>query len=144
MDLFVGIAKIDSSGNEVGFNYYSTFSQGPVALGWLRASHRSLTEQTTETQPVHPHCARDMLTPGQPVEVDIEIWPSSTLFRKGEKLRLTIGGSDIYMFKSGAPELRHLTDNIGMHRIHSGPRQPSYLVVPHIPPRGDVPHAGAD
>jgi predicted acyl esterase len=42
MDLFVALQKLDAAGQEVGFTFYSFYEDGPIALGWLRASHREL------------------------------------------------------------------------------------------------------
>jgi len=56
MDVFVGVFKFDSRGEFVPLAYYSFFADGPIALGWLRASHRELdTQQSTEFQPVLAH-----------------------------------------------------------------------------------------
>ena len=69
------------------------------------------------------------------VPVEIEIWPSSTLFRTGETLRVLIQGSDIY--KDALPNLpfaRHEeTRNKGTHIIHTGGKYDSCLLVPVIP-----------
>ena len=133
IDVFVALKKLDCHGREVGFNYYSTFSDGPVALGWMRASHRRLLPSSTELQPVHDHENTLAVEPGQVIEFDIEIWPSGTLFHEGETLQLVIGGTDLYVFDTGAPELRHATNNQGIDRLYSGPDRPSFLVLPRIP-----------
>jgi len=53
MDIFVAIQKLDAAGQVVPFIFLNLFDNGPVALGWLRASHRELDpEQSTEYQPV--------------------------------------------------------------------------------------------
>ena len=133
IDVFVAFRKLDHSGNEVGFRYYSTFSEGPAALGWLRGTHRGLLPTSSDLQPVHDHQNPIEIKPGEPVEMDVEIWPSSVLYRAGERLQLVISGEDIYNFDTGAPELRHSTNNVGINRIYSGLRQQSYLVLPRIP-----------
>src|SRR5262245_25343762 len=93
MDVFVGLHKLDKDGNFVPFAYYAQFDDGPVALGWLRASHRELDpEKSTEWQPVHPHTRAQKIPPGEIVPLDIEIWPSGTHFSAGEKLRLIVQG----------------------------------------------------
>jgi predicted acyl esterase len=137
-DIFVALQKLDAEGHEVGFTYYAFFENGPVTLGWLRASHRALDPmRSTELQPFHPHDREEPLRPGKPVALDIELWPSSTLFRVGETLRLVVAGSDIY--SEGLPRLpfaRHeTTRNAGTHRILSGPSYDSHLLVPIVPPR---------
>ena len=48
MDLFVALFKRDREGRVVGFAHYAQFEDGPVALGWLRVSHRELDEERSE------------------------------------------------------------------------------------------------
>jgi predicted acyl esterase len=132
-DLFVILQKLDSAGQPVGFVYYAFYENGPLALGWLRASHRGIdTERSTAFRPIHRHDHEDPVTPGQPTPVEIEVWPQATHFEAGEYLRLTVQGHD---FDFGAvpnlPMARHDdTRNGGHHTIHSGGRYGSYLVVP--------------
>ena len=138
MDLFVAIQKLDADGKPVGFHFYAFYDNGPVALGWLRASHRELdAEKSTPWQPVHTHVREQRLEPGEIVPVEIEIWPSSTLFRKGETLRVVVKGMDIY--RDALPNLpfaRHEDlRNGGRHVIHTGGRFDSHLLVPVVPPR---------
>ena len=138
MDLFVALQKLDAAGEHVGMTFYAFFENGPVALGWLRASHRETDPaRSSALQPFHRHEREDLLEPGTIVPVDIEFWPSSTRFKTGETLRLVVQGSDIY--DEGAPNLpfaRHeLTRNRGMHRLHSGPGRESCLLLPVIPAR---------
>ncbi len=74
------------------------------------------------------------IAPGTVVPVDIEILPTSVLFRKGEKLRLIVQGSDIYWYPSEWHTIGHLdTVNRGDHTIHSGGRYESFLLAPVIP-----------
>ncbi|MBN8819559.1 MAG: CocE/NonD family hydrolase [Sphingomonas sp.] len=136
MDLFVAIQKIGKDGEPVGMTFYAFFETGPVALGWLRASHRALDEaRSTPWQPVHSHLKEEKLQAGVPVPVEIEIWPSSTLFRAGETLRVLVKGMDIY--REGLPNLpfaRHEElRNAGRHVIHTGGKYDSHLLVPVIP-----------
>jgi predicted acyl esterase len=140
MDLFVAIQKIDRNGEHVGFHYYASFDTGPVALGWLRASHRELdAERSTPEQPVHTHRREDRLKPGEFVPMEIEIWASSTLFRAGERLRVLIKGSDVYPYPNRAPglplALHEETRNRGAHRVRTGGTYDSHLLVPVIGPK---------
>ena len=135
MDLFVAIEKIDRAGYIVPFVFFGNHDDGPVALGWLRVSHRELDEErSTPYQPFHKHQREIKLKPGEIVPVEIEIWPSSTLFERGEKLRVVVQGSDIYSY----PEERHTnghtaTVNKGEHVIYTGGKYDSHLLVPVIP-----------
>jgi predicted acyl esterase len=138
MDLFVALQKLDANGGPVGFIFYAFYDNGPVALGWLRASHRALdAARSTPWQPIHLHTREDRLAPGERVPVDIELWPSSTLFRAGETLRVLVKGGDIYT--DALPHLpfaRHEDlRNAGTHVIHTGGRYDSHLLAPIVPPK---------
>ncbi|MBF8269855.1 MAG: hypothetical protein HW386_1564 [Gammaproteobacteria bacterium] len=136
MDIFVAIQKYDQAGDQVPFVFYSLYDNGPVALGWLRASHRALdATRSTPQQPVHLHTHEERLEPGVPVPLEIEIWPSATVFLRGEKLRLVIKGSDIYTeAPTNLPFCLHQdTRNQGQHIILSGGGYDSHLLVPVIP-----------
>ena len=133
MDIFVAVQKLDMKGNVVPFAFYAQFEDGPVALGWLRASHRDLDPASTEYQPIQAHQRLRPLIPGQPVEVDIEIWPSGTAFKAGESLRLVIAGKDIYDYPEPSVYARHRDlKNHGLQKIHLGGARPSRLLVPRI------------
>jgi len=138
MDVFVGLQKVDKAGQIVPFAYYAQFDDGPLALGWLRASHRELDpDKSTEWQPVHPHTREQKIRPGEVAALDIEIWPSGTRFAAGEKLRLIVQGGDInrYPVEMAPVYFRHKTSSVnkGRHTIHTGGRFGSYLLVPVIP-----------
>ena len=133
MDLFLTIRNFDADGNEV----LETGQQGtpvPVAKGWLRVSHRELDpELSLPYRPYHRHRRRQYLVPGEPVKVDVEIWPTSMVFRRGHRIRLDIQprdgvGSAAYMHY-------HADYNTGTNTIYSGGDRESYLLLPVIPPR---------
>ncbi|MCL6592990.1 MAG: CocE/NonD family hydrolase, partial [Alicyclobacillus sp.] len=135
MDLFVGVQKLDKDGQVVPFAYYAQYEDGPVALGWIRASHRELDEvQSTEFQPVLAHRRELKLQPGQIVPLDIEIWPSGTRFEAGETLRLIIQGSDVYHYPGQIYAPHEDTVNRGHHILYAGGAYDSYLLVPVVPP----------
>jgi putative CocE/NonD family hydrolase len=135
MDLFVAIEKIDRTGDIVPFPFFTNHNDGPVALGWLRVSHRELDEEkSTPYQPVHKHQREIKLKAGEIVPVDIEILPSSTLFERGEKLRVLVQGSDIYYYLTESLITGHTsTVNKGEHVIYTGGKYDSHLLVPVIP-----------
>jgi predicted acyl esterase len=140
MDLFVALQKFDRDGQEVGFTFYAFYEYGPVALGWQRVSHRALDKvQSTPERPVHLHTYEDLLSPGEIVPVEIELWPSSTLFKAGETIRLVVAGSDIYRREEGVPlpfPMHEETRNKGTHIIHTGGLHDSVLRLPVIPAAG--------
>jgi predicted acyl esterase len=137
MDLFIAIQKYDAQGKYVPFVFYSVCDNGPVALGWLRASHRELdVVRSTPEQPIHPHSREQRLTPGVAVPLEIEIWSSSTLFRKRERLRVLVRGQDIYTEMPPGPAAMRHEDlrNKGMHILRTGGKYDAHLLVPVIAP----------
>jgi uncharacterized protein len=142
LDLFIGIRKFDRRGVELHFPDFNHIEHGLVARGWQRASHRELDEKrSTPYQPWLKHHRTLKLKPGEIVPVEIEIWPSSTLFRQGETLQLTVQGGDFSYTKSNPLPVKHgripvghaQTVNRGRHAIHAGGRYDSHLLVPVIP-----------
>jgi len=143
MDLFVGIKKLDRRGKEVPFPDLNHIENGRVAKGLLRVSARELDEtRSTDYQPWYAFQRSMKLTPGEIVPVEIEIWPSSTLFKSGETLELTIQGGDLAIDNQTNPlpaphgriDVKHARlINKGRHTLHMGGAHDSYLQVPVIP-----------
>ncbi|HSG33599.1 MAG TPA: CocE/NonD family hydrolase [Sphingomonadaceae bacterium] len=136
-DLFVALQKLDAEGNEVGFTFYAFFENGPIALGWQRASHRELDEMKSRTgRPVHTHVSEEPLRPGECIPVAIELWPFSVRFNAGETLRLVVAGADIYRKEEGLMlpfPLHENTRNKGIHIFRTGGKHDSILTLPFIP-----------
>ena len=134
MDIFVGVYKFDKDGHQTPMAFYSFFNDGPIALGWLRVSHRELdAKRSQEHQPVLAHKREMKLTPGTRYPVDIELWPSGTTFAVGERLKLVVQGSDLQKYSKTRDYIyfRHEDSvNAGRHCIHTGKEAGSYLLVP--------------
>ncbi len=93
-DVFLALRVFDPAGKEVTF-IGSNDPRTPVGLGWLRASHRKLDpKQSLPYRPWHTHDEKWPLEPGKPVELDIEIWPTSIVVPPGYRLGLTVRGKD--------------------------------------------------
>ncbi len=93
-DLFVILRVFDADDKEVTF-IGSNDPRTPVGLGWLRASHRKLDPlRSLPYRPWHSHDEAWPLTPGKPVELDIEIWPTSIVVPPDYRLALTVRGKD--------------------------------------------------
>ena len=133
MDLFVGVKKLDARGDEVHFFAKTGYTKGPVAMGWLRVSERALDEErSTPWQPFLTHDDPQPISPDEIVPVEIEILPSSTLFRSGESLLLVVQGADLFEH----PTLAHTYSNDvnkGTHTIHTGSQHDSHLLIPVVP-----------
>ena len=74
----------------------------PIAQGWLRASHRKTDPELSEPyRPYHSHDEVQPLVPEQPVDLDIELWPTSIVVPAGYRIGVTIRGCDYESVKSG-------------------------------------------
>ena len=126
----------------------------PVAIGWLRASHRKLdAEQTLPYRPYHTHDEVQPLTPGEVYELDIEVWVTSIVLPEGYRLGLAVRGRDYVWsgYEPGSPEIagrvqygvgpfkhemkgnRPLDVYGGKVTLHTGPDHPSHVLLPIIP-----------
>jgi predicted acyl esterase len=132
MDLFLYIRKLDEAGNWIPITVLG--EPHPGANGKMRVSHRELDPKwSSDFQPVQAHRKEEKLKPGEIVPVDIEIWPHSRVWHKGEQLELVVAGR--YIREGWFEHLVWQTNNKGNHIIHSGGKYDSYLQVPVIPPR---------
>ncbi|MGH6725649.1 MAG: CocE/NonD family hydrolase [Pseudolabrys sp.] len=93
-DLFLALRLIDPAGQDVTF-IGSNDPRTPIGLGWLRASHRKLDAKLSRPyRPWHTHDEEWPLKPGEPVELDIEIWPTCIVVPPGYRLALSVRGKD--------------------------------------------------
>jgi predicted acyl esterase len=151
-DLFLVLRVFDPADNEVTF-IGSNDPRVPVGLGWLRASHRKLDMQRTRPyRPWHTHDEEWPLTPGEPVELDVEIWPTSIVVPPGYRIALTVRGQDYevdgtdaglanspYPMKGVGPFVH--TDSADRpaaifaceNSLHFAPGRMPYLLLPVIP-----------
>jgi len=132
MDLFVAVQKLDKKGKWLPLHVLG--KPHPGAPGKLRVSMRELDEaKSTEFQPIYPYKNPRKLTPGEIVPVDIEIWPTSRMWHRGEQLRVEVMGH--YERENWFEPFHWQTRNKGKHIIYSGGRYDSYLLVPYVPPK---------
>jgi predicted acyl esterase len=151
-DLFLVLRVFDPHGQEVTF-IGSNDPRVPVGLGWLRASHRKLDpERSRPWRPFHSHDEEQPLTPGAPVALDVEIWPTSIVVPKGYRIALTVRGRDYevdgsdaalphapYPMKGVGPFTHtHPLDRPpdifgGRNTLHFGDGFTPYLLLPIIP-----------
>jgi putative CocE/NonD family hydrolase len=128
LDLFVVIRKFDAAKRQVFFSGFNGYERDDVAKGWLRASHRELDQsRSIPLRPWLSHTQIQKLRPGEIVPLDIEIWPSSTLFEAGSTLQIRILGHDAAKY----PAFGHdKLVNRGLHTTFTGGRYDSNLVIP--------------
>lgn len=76
------------------------------------------------------------MEPGQIYPIDIEIWPHSRIWHKGESIRIEVQGRFIPTSWYEDPKMGFCEDNgEGIHVLHTGGKYESYLQIPFIPPK---------
>jgi predicted acyl esterase len=153
-DLFLVLRLFDPDGKEITF-IGSNDPRVPVGLGWLRASQRKLDAQKSlPYRPWHTHDEEWPLRPGEPVELDIEIWPTSIVVPPGYHLALTVRGKDYevdgtdialanapYPMKGAGPFLHIDPDDrppevfATRNTLHFAPGRQPCVLLPIIPER---------
>ena len=74
----------------------------PIGQGWLRVSQRRLDPELSRPwRPYHTHDRREPLIPGMPVDVEVEIWPTSIVCPPGHRIALSVRGRD-YVYGGGS------------------------------------------
>jgi len=152
-DLFLIVRVFDPSGVEVTFEGAND-PNTPIAMGWLRASHRELDQERSRPyRPRHTHLRKRPLAPGEVYGLDIEIWPSCIVVPPAYRIALTVRGKDyeyegeldeygssFYYATRGTGGMTHTDPDDRPPeifdtkvRLHTSPREPSYLLLPVIP-----------
>lgn len=153
-DLFVSMGIFGPDGKEVTF-IGTNDPRTPIGLGWLRASHRKTDPaRSTFYRPLHTHDEAWPLTPGEPVELDVEIWPTCIVVPAGYRIGLKISGQDYeydgtdagikdapYPMKGIGPFIHVDPDDRppeifgGKVTLHFDAARAPYLLLPIIPPK---------
>ncbi|MES3021638.1 MAG: CocE/NonD family hydrolase [Pseudomonadota bacterium] len=144
MDLFVLIQKLDAYGSPLqqftvpnqNARVHDLTDHGSTVLrykgsdGRLRVSARHLDQAlSTEDVPAHSFDRVEKLSPGQVVDIDIDLLPIGLAFHAGEQLRFVISGRNL--MGTMMPGIREYAGaNSGQHVIHTGGEHASYLLLP--------------
>ena len=152
-DLFLVLRVFTADMKEVVFQG-AIDPHTPVGQGWLRVSHRLLdAELTRPWRPYHRHDHRQPLTPGEPVEVDVEILPTSIVVPAGGRIALTIRGRDYEYGGGSGGKLSNFKNELlgcgpflhddpldrpahvfgGTTTLHFGAEHAGYVLLPLIP-----------
>lgn len=154
-DLFLVVQVFDPQGKELTFQG-ALDPNTPIALGWLRASHRRIDPGRSKAwQPYHPHDCVEPLLPGKVVELDVEILPTSIVLPKGWTIGLQVRGKDyeyegevsdfgknFYYATRGTGGMTHNEPRVRPPQVfdatvtlHTGGNRASYLLLPLVPGR---------
>ena len=135
MDLFLWVKKLGQDGEYIPLYCLDEAYRG--AWGYFRCSHRELDPKySSDFQPVQAHRKEEPMEQGKIYAVDIEFYPHSRIWHKGESIRLEIQGRFIYTDWYEDHNMKFELDNgDGKHVIHTGGEYDSYLQIPFIPPK---------
>ena len=134
MDLFPWVLKLGQNKEYLPIECMGAPYRG--AWAFLRCSYRELDRSATDFQPIHAHLKREPFKPGEIVPVDIEFYPHSRVWHKGEYISVRLAGRFIKSEWFHDVSMDHEVDNgDGIHVIHTGGQYGSYLQIPTIPPK---------
>jgi predicted acyl esterase len=144
MDLFVLVQKLNAYGtplqqftvpNQGAMNHDLTDHGATILLykgsdGRLRVSARHLDKTlSTDDVPAHSFDRIEKLSPGDIVDIEIDLLPMGLTFHPGEQLRFIISAKNI--MGTLMPGIREYSGaNSGQHVIHTGGKYASYLQLP--------------
>ncbi|WP_435770677.1 CocE/NonD family hydrolase [Nocardioides sp. SYSU DS0651] len=102
--------------------------------GWQVISHRALDTARSRyldgklLQPHHPftRAAKRNAGPGQVVPVDVEVFPTGAMVRKGHRLRISVQAFDVPHLLSPLPDL---LDQLVPLTVHTGKAHPSAITL---------------
>jgi putative CocE/NonD family hydrolase len=118
-----------------------------LTAGFLQASQRAVDPKLSTyadgvmNRPWHPftRASQEPVTPNEPTLYEIEVYPTSNVFKAGDRIRLTIGTANTPSTATPVTDLQNQAG--GQLRILRGPTHGSYVQLPAIP-TGSVPTGG--
>lgn len=144
MDLFVLVQKLDAYGTPLqqftvpnqSAAVHDRTDHGASILrykgsdGRLRVSARHLdVTLSTDDVPAHTFDRIEKLSPGEIVDIEIDLLPIGLVFYPGEQLRFIVSSRNL--LGTLMPAIREYTGaNSGQHVIHTGGEHASYLQLP--------------
>jgi len=142
-DLWAELSATDATLVAVLSDVESSGASNQITAGFLMASQRAIDPALSTyaksgkakviIRPWHPFTkeSQQAVTPNQPTEYEIEIYPTSAIIKAGDRLRLTIGTANTF---SSAPPLPDLGNELGgtITLLHGG-AYPSNVVLPIAP-----------
>jgi putative CocE/NonD family hydrolase len=113
----------------------------PFSDDYPEGYHLNLTDTILRARYRNSWSKEEMMTPGEPVEVTITLWPTSNVFKKGHRIRLDVSSSNFPRFdvnpNTGEPVGRHTHMVKADNTIHTGADHPSRMILPVIPAEDD-------
>lgn len=139
-DLWAELSATDATLVAVLSDVEPSGASNQLTAGFLMASQRAVDPKLSTygpgrlmIRPWHPFtkASQQAVTPNQPTEYKIEIYPTSAVIKAGDRLRLTLGTANTF---SSAPPLPDLGNELGgtITVLHGG-RYDSNVLLPVAP-----------
>jgi putative CocE/NonD family hydrolase len=142
-DLWAQLSATDATLVAILSDVEASGASNQITAGFLMASQRAIDPKLSTyaqtpkgklmIRPWHPFtkASQQPVTPNQPTEYKIEIYPTSAIVKAGDRLRLTIGTANTF---SSAPPLPDLGNELGgtITLLHGG-QYPSNVTLPITP-----------
>jgi uncharacterized protein len=118
-DLWARLSATDATLVAVLSDVEPSGASNQLTAGFLMASQRAVDSKLSTyapgrlmIRPWHPFtkASQQAVTPNQPTEYKIEIYPTSAVIKAGDRLRLTLGTANTF---SSAPPLPDLGNELG-------------------------------
>ncbi|KAK9367589.1 Alpha/Beta hydrolase protein [Lipomyces kononenkoae] len=140
IDVYLALRKLDAEGKEV-FYCSSLGTPQAATLGWIRASHRTLSRRPyAEIEeelpwPTLSHRREDLkpVRPEEIYELLTELWPTNLVVGKGERIALEVSPTDVAgsaPYTTHDPVYRSEERLGGDNNIHFGLQYKNYIVLP--------------
>jgi uncharacterized protein len=139
-DVWAKLSTTDATLVAVLSDVETSGASNQITAGFLMASQRAVDPALSTygpkglmIRPWHPFtkASQKAVTPNEPTEYKIEIYPTSEIVKAGDRLRLTIGTANTF---SSAPNVPTLGQEAGGSiTVLHGPRYDSTVLLPIVP-----------
>ena len=109
----------------------------PESADYPDGYHLNLTDTIQRMRYRNSWTDSEMMTPGEPCEVTITLWPTSNVFKKGHRIRIDISSSNFPRFdvnpNTGEPVGRHTKMIKAENTVHTSAGRASRVILPIVP-----------
>ncbi len=114
-----------------------------ITRGWLKASHRAVDQAKSQPgRPFHPltRSAQKPIVPGEITQYDVEIAPTSNLFKRDHRICLEITSMDVPTGVNAESAVIYIPYHICssktvVHKVYRSQQYPSHLLLPIVDTR---------
>ena len=100
-----------------------------LTRGWLKASHAGTKSEklSRPDRPYYLHDKSEAVEPGRVYKYEIEVWPTTNVFRKGHRIRIDVACGDSPALDFGG---HYYGIKVGTDTYHHDAEHPSHVILP--------------